>query len=415
MDGAGRPGLHVGQGVPRAPSPPWELADDAITDALRAIAPGATTRFTAAAPRRRRGPHRALLSPRPARSPRPASGPLPRWVLREELAQNMALAYATSPVSAGVPPGARGLPRSQVAELQRARLIAALIEVVEEDGYALLTVSKVIGRSRVSRKTFYDLFSCREDGFLAAFEQVVGGMRLLAVEAYARESSWREGIRAGLQSVLMFMDEEPGLARFCVLEPLAAGPRVLARRAEMLGELAQAVEQGRVAGAGALDPQPLTAEVIIGGLLAVLHSRLLADGQAPLADLLGPLMSAITLPYLGAGAARRELTKPCKKTSAQNGRSAPERDSDPVKGLGIRLTYRTVRVLMAIAENPACSNREVAQSAGISDEGQISKLLHRLARLDLIENFGPGHAEGAANAWHLTPRGMRFEKAARPR
>ncbi len=84
--------------------------------------------------------------------------------------------------------------------------------------------------------------------------------------------------------------------------------------------------------------------------------------------------------------------------------------ADPFKDVGMRLTYRTVRVLLAIAEqdgrgvNP--SNRAVGEEAGITDQGQISKLLGRLQRIGLISNTGLGPGQGAPNAWSLTPEGL---------
>jgi DNA-binding MarR family transcriptional regulator len=100
----------------------------------------------------------------------------------------------------------------------------------------------------------------------------------------------------------------------------------------------------------------------------------------------------------------------------KDGRSrALARHKDPLEGLNMRLTYRTVRVLMVIAEHPGASNREIAEGSGIVDQGQISKLLNRLARLKLVENLGEGQEKGAANAWHLTPRGAQVERATRPR
>ena len=81
----------------------------------------------------------------------------------------------------------------------------------------------------------------------------------------------------------------------------------------------------------------------------------------------------------------------------------------------MRLTYRTVRVLTVIAENPGASNREIAVGSGIADQGQISKLLNRLCRLQLIENRGDGQDRGAANAWQLTARGAAVERGTRPR
>ena len=79
----------------------------------------------------------------------------------------------------------------------------------------------------------------------------------------------------------------------------------------------------------------------------------------------------------------------------------------------MRLTYRTIRVLGVIAEQPGASNREISEGAGIVDQGQISKLLSRLSQYGLVENFGHGQRRGMANAWELTPRGAQLESASR--
>ena len=77
-------------------------------------------------------------------------------------------------------------------------MLTATVEAVEEVGYARLTVAQVIGRAKVSRKTFYDVFLDREDCFLVAFNEAVGRMEAIATDAYDREGSWRDGMRAGL-------------------------------------------------------------------------------------------------------------------------------------------------------------------------------------------------------------------------
>jgi DNA-binding MarR family transcriptional regulator len=73
----------------------------------------------------------------------------------------------------------------------------------------------------------------------------------------------------------------------------------------------------------------------------------------------------------------------------------------------MRLTYRTARVLECIGEQSGISNRMVADRAGVSDQGQISKLLARLERLGLAANGVVGHAKGEPNAWSLTPLGQK--------
>ncbi len=316
-------------------------------------------------------------------------------------------------------PGPNGLPRGQVSEIQRSRMLTAAVEAVEEVGYARLTVAQVIARARVSRKTFYDLFEDREDCFLAAFNQAVDQLSVLVTEAYEREASWREGIRAGLLALLRFMDDEPGLARLCTVEALAAGPRVLKRRTQILNQVKKVIDQGRTSTgarvARATEESPdVTAEGVVGAVFAVLHTRLLARSHEPFTALLGPLMSMLVLPYLGARAASSELTR---EPPVLPKRRRPSRRStkDPLEGLDMRLTYRTVRVLTFIGEHPGASNREIAEGAGIADQGQISKLLTRLERLRLVRNLGEGQIKGASNEWYLTDRGGQVERATRPR
>jgi AcrR family transcriptional regulator len=315
--------------------------------------------------------------------------------------------------------GPNGLPRGQVSEIQRSRMLTAAAEAVEDVGYARLTVAQVIARARVSRKTFYDLFEDREDCFLAVFDQAVEQISALVGEAYAREPGWRDGMRAGVLAMLRFMDDEPGLARICVVEALGAGPRVLKRRTEVLTELKEVVGEGRSSAgarvARATEEAPeVTAEGVIGAVFAVLHSRLLAHSKEPFMALLGPLMSMIVLPYLGARAASSELTR--KPPPLPKRKKPPRRAvKDPLEGLDMRLTYRTVRVLTFIGEHAGANNREIAEGAGIADQGQISKLLTRLERLQLVHNIGEGQIMGSSNEWYLTDRGGQVERATRPR
>jgi AcrR family transcriptional regulator len=327
----------------------------------------------------------------------------------------MTLMYKTRTATPRLRPGPGGLPRGQVTQIQRSRMLAAAVEAVEDVGYARMTVAQVISRARVSRKTFYDVFADREDCFLAAFEQALGQARLIAQEAYERESSWRDGVRAALARLLLFMDEEPGLAKLCIVEALGAGERVLDRRAKVLEELAEVIDRGRGVTNTIREPPEVTAEGVVGAIFAVLHTRVLEHDEERLTDLLGALMSMIVLPYLGARAAGKELSKPPLEIPSGGRSRALARHKDPLEGLNMRLTYRTVRVLMVIAEHPGASNREIAEGSGIVDQGQISKLLNRLARLKLVENQGEGQEKGAANAWHLTARGAQVERATRPR
>jgi AcrR family transcriptional regulator len=310
----------------------------------------------------------------------------------------------------GARPVAEGLPREHVVEIQRVRVLAAMAEVASTRGAGAASVAHIVAQAGVSRRTFYDLFEDREDCFLAAFDEALAQAARTVLPAYETGGRWRERIRAALLAMLVFCEEQPALARLCVVEALAAGPRALQRRTEIVNLLVHAVDGGRAERPVRVpDPPPLAAEGAVGAVLAVIHRRLLVGGREPLTGLLGELMSAIVLPYLGVQAAQKELRKPAP--SIQTKKARPH--TDPLDGLDMRITYRTVRVLIAIGSQPNASNREIAAAAGIADQGQVSKLLTRLEHLGLIRNDGVGHAKGAPNAWALTPRGHDVEDTIR--
>jgi AcrR family transcriptional regulator len=338
---------------------------------------------------------------------------------------------SSAPVEGGRP-SREGAAR--VSEVQRARILAAMAHVVAERGVGAATVTRVLSRARVSRRTFYDMFTGCEDCFMTVFDDAVAYASRIATEAAASAPpGWRERVRAGLAALLVFFEEEPALGSLLVVDALGAGPIVLERRARVLETLAAIVDQGRISEAenvrasSSSSPSLLTAEGVVGAVFGVIHARMLerdADPRAngssrsrvrapgPLTGLLNPLMGVIVLPYLGQAAVRQELARPAPKIRrvAKSQRASQRSSGDPLEGLNMRLTYRTLVVLSAIATDPGASNRQVAERAGVHDEGQISKLLGRLGKLGLVHNTGYGQPKGEPNAWTLTARGAQVQQ-----
>jgi AcrR family transcriptional regulator len=316
---------------------------------------------------------------------------------------------------------------AHMVEMQRRRLLLAMQELAGEVGLGDATVGAVCKRSRVSRRTFYELFEDREDCFLAAFEDTLEQIAESVLPAYEGETrtrrahgtqrsrSWRERIRASLEALLVLFDEQPSLARLCVLETPKGGRAVLARRRELLSTLAATVDEGRAEARAGPGPPTLTAEGAVGGVLAVIHARLLQPDSGSLVELTPALTGMIVLPYLGLAASQREQERPVTVPNgagpANNGKHAAHVPADPFRDMPIRVTYRTARVLAVIAAHPGASNRKIGDGAGASDQGQVSKLLKRLAQAGMIENQGPGNETGEPNAWKLTPRGQAIHTA----
>lgn len=284
-------------------------------------------------------------------------------------------------------------------------MITAMVDVVSERGRPDATVAHVVARSGVSRRTFYEIFDDFEDCFLAALDQSLARASQYVLDAYDLNDKWRVRVRAALVGLLEFLEDQPAMGRLCIVETLGAGPRVHERRLRTVEAMIAAVEEGRGESRSPVALPLMTGEGVVGGVLSVLHSRLIEPGQDQLLELVGPLMGMIVLPYLGPAAAQKEGSQ----STARREDRAQASSRDPLRDLEMRLTYRTVRVLLSIAASPEASNREVGIAAGIDDQGQISKLLSRLEKLGLIQNSGAGQARGAPNAWTLTDKGLELE------
>jgi AcrR family transcriptional regulator/DNA-binding MarR family transcriptional regulator len=311
--------------------------------------------------------------------------------------------------------GRTQLPREQVAEIQRSRLLAGALAAIEELGYEDATVGQITARAGVSRRTFYELFGDREACLLALLEDVIGMVEEEVAGEAPTGAGWRERVRGGLGAILAFLDREPALARVCVVQSLRGGPQVQELRGRTLARLAGAIDAGRGERVRRGEQTPLVAEGLVGAAFEILYARLLRGERRPLSALQGELMSLIVLPYLGPAAARRELSRPAGSTAprAQHPPARPRSRRYRLQEIPLRLTLRTARALEAIAELPGACNREVAERAGIADPGQISKLLSRLQRLGLIENGSVGHARGEPNAWSLTAAGQQVTQSIR--
>jgi hypothetical protein len=240
-----------------------------------------------------------------------------------------------------------------------------------------------------------------EERRLVAFEQALGRLSETVRQAAGRQRSWLARVRAGLVAFLAFFDDEPAWGRSLMREAPAL-PHALALRCRtrLCGVLSGLLDDGAAQALGELTGESqLTGELVAGGVVSVVRGCVLEDGEEGarrLVELAPELMAFIVRPYLGQAAARLEL----------EGRAAPFDERGP-GGRRLYATRRTTLVLCAIASAPRSSNREVARAAGLSDEGQASKLLRRLAERGLVENVGLGQGGGRCNAWVLTARGER--------
>lgn len=207
--------------------------------------------------------------------------------------------------SVRLPAGRHGLPREFIARNQRERIITALVDTVAERGYNGTTVADITKLASVSRKTFYEHFKSKEECFFAAYELVAGHIRETMQNAADSTAEWPQKVRAALEAMLGFLAAEPELARFCMIEPIAAGGEIAARHRASMESLVAILKAGRPRHDGARPLPEATEETLVGGILSLVMREVNAGRSTELAGLLPDLVELTLAPYLGLEEAAR--------------------------------------------------------------------------------------------------------------
>jgi AcrR family transcriptional regulator len=242
---------------------------------------------------------------------------------RVELSQEMLIAalgdsWSQAEVSAAAellsggegqfPSGIRSLPSDLVSAVQRERLLAAMLRATAELGYREVSVQDVLERAGVSRPTFYEHFENKEDCFLAAFDSAAARLRERLETAGLGGGDWRERLRFSLEELLRFVSEDPDAAMSLIVDGRAACPDALSRRDELLDYFASCLDaQVRAETDPTNVPTAIAAAGIIGGIEALLYSRLNRGESDDVQSLLPSLMYFAVLPYEGHKVASEEL------------------------------------------------------------------------------------------------------------
>jgi AcrR family transcriptional regulator len=201
------------------------------------------------------------------------------------------------------------LPRAFVVENQRERILSAVADVTSVAGYREMTVEDVIVTAGISRRTFYEHFTNKDDAFLAAFDAVLEQLLSTVQEAYEGEEDGAERLRAGLAAFLDFLAREPAFARMCIVEALAAGSEAVQRRNTAMATFARIIDKNARASSPPLDPPALTAETVVGGIYEVIYTRVVRGDIRDLPELLPDLVWSAVLPYAGPEAALAEYQR----------------------------------------------------------------------------------------------------------
>lgn len=207
----------------------------------------------------------------------------------------------------GSAPRGRHAPPPEVRlPIQRQRLLSAAAAEFAERGYAGASSESISRRAGMSKATFYEHFSNKEDCIIALFDratEVVMQAQLTAAEG-AGSGDAIERMRAGTRAFLSALSEYPEFAQTLLVEIIGAGPRAAQRRDQILQSFAEALDAENEAAARrgliARFASPLDAVAIVGAITELVSRQVRLQEPRDVLEL-APVIDRLILGVLGLG------------------------------------------------------------------------------------------------------------------
>lgn len=264
------------------------------------------------------------------------------------------------------------------------RLTEAMIATAARYGYGKASVARVVARAGVSRATFYEHFSDKEECFLAAYREVAQRI----VESLERLEGGRGatvGPREILRQLLDNADLEPAAARIFLIESFAAGPTVRAEHEKVLDAMERSLDTflDALPGRGMLEIPPRS---LLGGIGSVVAIRIFRGEAGRLTGLLDDLEAWLRSYAVSSG--RRLRCEDWAELGSELG-PPPEPEPSPLddhlpRGRGslspaVVVAEQRQRVIAAVARTArekgysAMTVADIVTTAGIAREAFYSQ------------------------------------------
>jgi len=204
-----------------------------------------------------------------------------------------------------LPRGRHGLTPEAVAAHQRERIVAAIGKVVADQGFAALTVERVLSVAGVSRSTFYVHFANKREAVLVAhevtFERFLDSLR----SACAAEAEWPMKIRSAIGAMVEFATSRPEQTQLLSAGSLSADAGLAERIVASHGLLAELLAGARAASPHADLLPGCTEQFLVAGIASFVASCLAGEEADRLRSLQSELTELTLMPYYGNEEAAR--------------------------------------------------------------------------------------------------------------
>jgi len=198
-------------------------------------------------------------------------------------------------IPARLPKGPHDLSRAQVQGSQRQRILDAILDVVGEHGYGAATVAHVTKAAGISRTTFYEQFSSKQDAFLTAYDEF--GVQFLADIAAVATTTPAETLSDAAERLVDWGRRRPLASRAFLVEIHAVGEEGFAHRDRVM-HLAEERFEAVAAWVRSVDPSLAPPPRLVGRAVVAASWELTAQSVRTPGDTTGETREALAYIWL---------------------------------------------------------------------------------------------------------------------
>lgn len=179
----------------------------------------------------------------------------------------------------------------------RARLLQAMATVAAAQGLAATSIAAVVAEAGVSKRTFYEHFTDKDDCFLALYRAASGSALRTLREAVQAERPWQDQVEHALGAYFAHLASGPQLIRMLFVEIHHLGEAGAQVRREVMQQLADFM-------LGTINDEqavltPTMAVAAVGGIQELVLQAI-ERGEAAQLERLTPSASAVVRLLAGA-------------------------------------------------------------------------------------------------------------------
>jgi AcrR family transcriptional regulator len=188
----------------------------------------------------------------------------------------------TKPIFPRLASGPRKMEAEEVARNQRGRLQGAMVEAVARHGFSDTTLRELVSLAGVSKSTFYEHFTGKQDCFLATFDEIVLDVGGRVDLAFDEPGDLRAKLLAGLTTLLTVIAEEQAAIALVTVESLTLGPVAVPYRERASERLEEALRRAFDESPSTHRASALNVRGIAAGIRTCIYHHLRAGNGAQL-------------------------------------------------------------------------------------------------------------------------------------